>query len=225
MLVEVSFYLHVLLSCIASPIAVAVALPASAAGMSGTVISITHALLTLASLTGWWLVATPDPGRAAISRGESLRSALRICLIVSAVATVTAAVGTTAGSLTADPALSSLLLRGGAILGVLTWIVQYFISTAYVRELALRIPSPQLATTARTNLRLPLWIFGLGTPVAIATAIIGNALAAFFLITMLALALMGSAALLWFVWYCSMISGLRDRLESVRALMPQVVED
>ena len=39
------------------------------------------------------------------------------------------------------------------------------------------------------------------------------------------LAGMGMAALVWFIWYCSMVSGLRDRLETVRAMMPRVMGD
>lgn len=216
-----------MLSCVASPIAIAIATPRSATGLSGTLLSVTHLALAMLSILGWWMVGASDPGRMPGSRGDATRGTLRLCLIVSTVSTILATLGTASGSLTSDPALGSMLLRGGALLGAITWLVQYFASTAYVRVLAIRIPSPELASTARTNIHMPLWIFGLGAPIVVVTALLGMGQSAtpLLLLTMLCLAGMGITAVVWFIWYCSMISGLRDRLATVRATMPQVVED
>lgn len=224
-LVEVTFYIYVLVSCVASPIALAIAVPRAASGLSGALLSVLHLALALLAILGWWLVSSPDPGRMPGSRGDALRRALRLCLILSACFTLIATFGTAIGSITSDPALSVLLVRGGAVLGACTWLVQYFASTAYVRVLALRIPSPELASTARSNIHMPLWTFGLGVPFAVITALVGVSVPAMVLLTILCLAAMAIASLVWFIWYCSMISGLRDRLDTVRLMMPQVAAD
>lgn len=224
-LVEVALYLWILLSCVASPITLAVASSRPGGGWSTGAIGLVHLGLATMGLVGWWLLSTADPGGSREGAGEGARRTLRLCLIVSGTAAGLGIAGTTTGALIAGGSLHVVLVQAGLVLLGITWLVQYFASVSYVRVLASRIPSAALGATARTNLVMPLWIFGLGVPLVVGTGVLALQAAPVFLLCMLTLAGMGIATLVWFVWYCSMVSGLRDRLETVRAMMPQVLED
>lgn len=223
MMVEIALYLGVLMWCVGSPIAVAM-VPRSS-GVGGAVVGLASMALGALGLVGWWMVTTRDPGLHGASRGEAARRTLRACVVVSGISTVLGTAGITSGSLLGGPSLGPALVQGGVALGALTWVVKYFAIVSYVRVLAARIPSAGLRDTARTALVLPIWIFGIGVPLLIVSAILTSFASPVALIGLLVLAGMGMGVLVWFIWYCSMVSGLRDRLETVRATMPQVIPD
>lgn len=224
LLVEIALYLGVLLSCIASPLALIVTAP-SRPGLGTALVGAVHLALGAAGLIGWWLLSTRDPGGQSSARGEGARRTLRVCLAVSAGSTLLGAGGAASSLLIPDPFLRSQLVRGGVLIGSVTGIVQYFASVAYVRVLAARIPSADLGSTARTAMVMPLWIFGLGSPVLLLSWFTSGFRTPLALLAILTIAGMAIACLVWFLWYCSMVSGLRDRLETVRATMPQVLSD
>lgn len=221
LVVELSVYLGVLLNCVASPILVAVTGPAgSPAGAAAA--GLARLGLEWLAILGWWWVSARDPGVVVLGRGERLRRTLRVFVVVSAVASLASASGTAMGLLTSDPALQAALPRAAVGVGFLAEVARFFAGASYIRVLAARIPSRDLDSTARTVVRLPLWILGLGVPIAVVTGLIGGAA---WLLAMLAVAAMVIGMIVWFVWYCSMVSGLRDRLETVLARMPEVVGD
>lgn len=223
-MVELSVYLGVLTWCVASPIAVAVMAPVwsnwwTAAG------GLLNLSLAWLGLIGWWLVATRDPGMFSGGKGESARTALRVCVVISGVTSLVGAGASVASLVAASEATAAMVVRASTGVGAGATVAQFFASVAYVRVLAARIPSSSLASTARTTMRLPMWILGIGVPVLVATGVLGASMPALWLLTILAATGVVIAGIVWFVWYCSMVSGLRDRLETVRAVMPELVLD
>ncbi|MEZ6235222.1 MAG: hypothetical protein R3B68_13620 [Phycisphaerales bacterium] len=222
--VEVSVYLGVLTWCVASPIAIAVMAPVWSNWwtMAGGLVNLGLAWL---GLVGWWLVATRDPGMFAGGKGESARSAVRMCVVVSAATSLLGAGASAIGLFAATPTTAGTVVRASTAAGAMATVAQFFASVAYVRVLAARIPSASLASTARTTMRLPLWILGIGVPVLAVTGVLGMKMPPMWLVTILAATGVVIAGIVWFVWYCAMVSGLRDRLETVRAVMPELVLD
>jgi hypothetical protein len=222
-LVEIALYLGVLMLCVGTPLSIAL-LPGPGP-VPRAIAGATNLALTLMALTGWWLVSAPDPGLRAGSPGERSRITLRVCVLVSGVANVLSFGGVAAAVFDIDPQLHASLVRTGAAVVAVAWIVKYFAGVSYVRVLAARIPSAGLAETARTALLLPIWTFGLGIPLVIGTGTLGLFAPPAGLLTIVVFAAIAIACLVWFIWYCSLVSGLRDRLETVRAMMPAVAAD
>ncbi|MCA9288903.1 MAG: hypothetical protein KDA05_09990 [Phycisphaerales bacterium] len=224
MMVELSVYLGVLTWCVASPIAIAVMAPVWSSWWTaaGGLVNLGLAWL---GLLGWWLVGTRDPGMFAGGKGESARTALRVCVVVSAATSVLGAGVSAIGLFAATPTTAGTVVRASTAAGAMATVALFFASVGYVRVLATRIPSSSLAATARTTMRLPLWILGIGTPAMIGTGVLGVSVPPMWLVTILAATGVMIAGIVWFVWYCAMVSGLRDRLETVRAVMPELVLD
>ena len=113
------------------------------------------------SLTGWWLLTSPDPALIGADRSTSARKVLRVTLIVSAIALATVTlVQLTAGRSSIWQYLMAVRRSGQAgaadVIGGLAvfanaaaWPVKTIASLKYVRAIALRIPRLALANRAR----------------------------------------------------------------------------
>lgn len=222
-LVEVALYMGVLMLCVGTPLTIAV-MPWSSDVVKG-IAGAANLGLTLLGIVGWWMVSAPDPGLGRDSPGERSRVMLRVCLAISGAANVATLGGVMSSLLDVSPALYVGLVRGGTGIVAVAWVVKYFAGVSYVRVLAARIPSTGLAETARTTLLMPVWTFGLGVPLFVGTVALGYAAPPAGLLAIVIASGMGIAVLVWFIWYCSMVTGLRDRLETVRAMMPRVAAD
>jgi hypothetical protein len=223
MLVELALYLGVGMMCLGTPLTLAIA-PGSP-GVVGSIAGVTNLVLVLMGVLGWWMVTAPDPGLRQGSPGERTRLTLRICLLVFAAANALSFGGVLSAALDLPPALYAWLVRGGVVVVAVAWVVKFFAGVSYVRVLAARIPSAGLAETAKTTLLMPIWTFGVGIPLLIGIGALVTITPPLGLLAIVIVAAMAIACLVWFIWYCSMVSGLRDRLETVRAMMPGVVAD
>lgn len=223
-LVEISVYIGTMLWCVASPIAMAVAVPGTFA-WGQVIVSLLHLGIAAVGLSGWWLLSTPDPGLDPVVNGDRTRKALRTIVVITGLCAVASTAGGILGPGLTDPWLKALVTPTSQVLWLLASVVLFFVSVTHVRWLAARIPSASLEKIARTTRAILGWGLGIGVPLLGFSCYGGMLYPAIHLVGMATLGVIVLIGIAWLVWYCSLISGLRDRLESVRAGMPAIIAD
>jgi len=111
--------------------------------------------VSVLSLVGWWLLSSPDPGKAGVDLGASSRKILRVLLIIKAAgALFNLVVATTGLSFT----LGSLVTIVGVV-EQLTATAAFIVSMLYLKTLAYRMPSEHIAKHSKTVLWLAVVLF------------------------------------------------------------------
>jgi hypothetical protein len=167
------------------------------------------------SLTGWWLLSSPDPAKTSIDRGATSRTVLRGLLVIQ--------VGAALINLVVE--LTGMVFAAGsaiALMNIIEQIVSYaaFItSMLYLRTLAWRMPSQHIADRAKVLLTFAIvllvltivFFFGAALAAGIGGAMGGGIALAGCLIIPLAI-----AAIVFFVMYLFLLDRTRRTLKEIR---------
>lgn len=164
------------------------------------------------SLVGWWLLSSPDPGKAEFDLGASSRKVLRVLLIIQAAASVFTLVVTLAGiSFTAQTLL--IVVSG---IETLASPAAFIASMLYLRTLAYRMPSQHIADRAKMLLWFAVVIFVVAILMFAGTALAVSAGGGAGIGVVGCLALpMGLMGIVFFVMYLFLLDRTRRTLKEI----------
>lgn len=119
----------------------------------------------LASVFGWWLLTSPDPGGASRENSPKVRLAVRVLAVCAAVASLVAFMSTLLWGPANALALGGggitpgevIVILAGVVSGFLLPIARFFVELVYIRALARRIPDTLIAERAKKL----MWVYPL----------------------------------------------------------------
>lgn len=121
------------------------------------------------SLMGWWLLSTPDPALMGLDKAVSARRVLRVTLVISMAAlAVSVFVQWSLGVsyFRSSASWGARVLWIATVVSLSNWPFKTIASLLYVKNLAMRIPSMDMAERARNLIR-----FAIGGSLALALVI------------------------------------------------------
>ncbi len=171
------------------------------------------------SLTGWWLLSSPDPGKAGFDLVATSRKVLRGLLVIQvSAAFINLVVELTGTAFAAGSAL--------ALMNIIEQIVSYaaFItSMLYLRTLAWRIPNQHIADRAKFMLTFAIVLFVLTIVLFVGAALaagigggMGGAMGGGFALAGCLFIPLAIAAIVFFVMYLFLLDSTRRALKEIR---------